>query len=1354
MYVRLRDAPDEYEWQRGKVLRRMSESNSSSSSEQQRVVVRLEDGRLVEANEEQDVLVANELPAGLSSLGDVENLDALTHLHEASFVDYLKHRYEVDQVYCKSGAVLIAVNPFKEIAGLYDMDAYRMRIGGAATQQKQDQEEIEEERSHSLSASSVLPPHVFSIAESAYRSLRQGKRLRAKDAKRDQTILVSGESGAGKTETTKFVMNYLAECSSSGENDAGHGGQTHGAGGGMSGSQLMSANPILESFGNARTLRNDNSSRFGKFVRMYFDTVSSDAENDALVMVGTSVETYLLEKVRVIHQTQGERNYHIFYELLAGADDELKSSLHLTGFKAKDFQYVKGGNCFQRNDGVEDAGQFRRVLQSMQILGFSSAEQESLWKTLSALLHLGNTAFIPSTDDDDEENSSSPAPCRISPKSPSSLPAERHLEVVAKLLGVEQDQFLSALTARKMNVSGECFHVNLSQAQCSDARDAMARSLYGFLFQFLVSKINVHSPQKQNSPFQSPSFADDDDAPSLSCIAVLDIFGFEEFDENLFEQFCINYANEKLQYQFIQDILLTEQQAHIQEGIKWDAVDYQDNSLCLEMLEQRPNGIFSLLDEECIIPKGSDPGLARKMYLQLQSNSHFSASRKDQADFSFNIHHYAGEVRYDVRGFCEKNKDQPNAELFSVLNGSHDAHLSELFRVFMENESQRLQQQQPKLRRRSSVIGAVGIASQFKQQLAGLIEVVQQTQTHYIRCIKPNDTSAKNRFDLSKVASQLRYGGVLKAVEIMRQSFPVRMPHGEFVKQYKMLVPCSKKYDSSIAELVKELKIDQVEVGKTRVFLRQFAFDELEQRRDRLRLACLVKIQSNWKAVVQHQRYERQRKILRSVQMRWKAIFELKQRKLRRDNAVQVLQKAIRCWIARLRFVRHQAALMLQRVVRTWSRKSTSKTRVYASSSSMSAERAADKNLVTLAGLKTNAEQLERDSSATYSIETSSYSEDPIDELAFDTSSMRSINPYLSAFDEVARSPDNIMLRQALEELERLRFRAEAAEAALAQLATDGRVPQASAVRATGNSGLLVRQGLPAMRDAANPMHLSHMSTNDRAASSSSAIALDCYGNTALHQAIADGDVECALELLTIGATGTEMLKFAENQHGLTPLHMAVKSGNAEMVGLFFRPDVLPHVDLHCGDRDGNTPLHLASQLNFELADRVMELLLCFGASSNATNFLKQTPLHLCAMIKRSGTSNVELMEKLLRYDSDPLKIDFLKRTPLHYCMEKGTHSAIRVDEGWMQRTDAFYRVGMDEEAILLMRHGADMNIPDGEGVRVVVHPKATNVRSVTFCEIENAQDVHGYYNRPIVIGAALAVSKCNAIVDPGCRHP
>ncbi|KAL4138474.1 hypothetical protein PRIC2_001980 [Phytophthora ramorum] len=1257
VYVRVQDAAEaDYEWVRGRVLRRLEHDAS-------RVLVQLNDSEeTVEADEVQDVRTANELAAG-QTLADVENLDALTHLHEPAFVDYLAQRYGVDQVYCRSGAVLIAVNPFKEIEGLYNLQKYHDEMPGWT----------------------ALPPHVFSIAEGAYRSLR--RRLHEPgESKKNQTILVSGESGAGKTETTKFIMNYLAE--SSRDSAATSSNKRKRA---ISGSELMSANPILECFGNARTLRNDNSSRFGKFVRMFFDGHELDA---SLRMVGTSVETYLLEKVRVVHQNDGERNFHVFYELLAGADDAMKSELHLVNLSAQEFQYINGGQCFQRNDGVRDDKQFQLVLQSMKVLGFTDVERGAIWKILSALLHLGNVLFVSSSEDEGEDdNGTASAPCRLASSSPSSLTVQEHLDIVARLFAVDQEELVSALTTRKISVGGETFHSNLSLAQCGDARDAMARSLYSFLFQFLVSKVNSASPQVAPPSNPANKTTNRDAAP---CIAVLDIFGFEEFVINQFEQFCINYANEKLQYQFIQDILLTEQQAHIEEGIKWNAVDYEDNSSCLEMVEQRPSGIFSLLDEECVVPKGSDVGFARKLYQRLQEHSNFSASRTEQADFAFQIHHYAGNVRYQAEGFCEKNKDQPNAELFSVLGNTSDAHLRELFNFFKASEVAQLQNSQPKLRRRSSVLSAVGIGSQFKQQLASLLDVVQQTQTHYIRCIKPNDESANNKFDMAKVSSQLRYGGVLKAVEIMRQSFPVRMSHADFVKQYQLLVATSQENSGSVwtaPELIKTLQVSHAELGKTRVFLRQQAFDQLEKRRESAVTESAVKLQSLWRGRQQRRGYIRQLQVLWSIQVRWKAILEKKRRLARRNKAAKVLHRAMRCWVQVIQNRRYQSAILIQRVFRRWHQAHVASLRAAAADEAAAkASREEDKSADPLGyggrESELTVETLEEDdvlSTATASVGTSAYSEDvelsPLDPVRRAILRGR-MNDFGSGSDS-----ENAMLKKALKEVERLRRRAEAAEAALSHFSGQDLRPESSEVLAlmtTRTSPADEPAGLSRYtRGASGDSDFSWRQLN------TSNLRIDRYGNTVLHQAVDGGNVELACALLVNETSGAlEMLQQAETQRGCSPLHLAVRGGNFEMVSLFFRPEVLPHLDLDFSDREGNTALHLATQLQVKFASRVLELLLCFGADANAVNFLKQTPLHLCGMIKRSGSATCELMETLLRHKADPKKVDFLKRSPLHYCMEKD----------------------MEDEAVLLMKHGADMNLPDGEGLRVVTNPKATGL--------------------------------------------
>ncbi|CAH0513186.1 unnamed protein product [Peronospora belbahrii] len=1251
VYVRYRDTEATYEWVHGRILHHLENSTS-------RVLVQLHNSeKTIEVDEVQDVRMVNELAAG-QKLQDVDNIDVLTHLHEPAFVDYLAQRYSVDKVYCRSGAVLIAVNPFKEIPGLYDLQKFH----------------------DEMSSWTSLPPHVFSIAEGAYRSLR--RRLQQPgERKKNQTILVSGESGAGKTETTKFIMNYLAEKSREMEMTSSSSERKRS----ISGSELMSANPILECFGNARTLRNDNSSRFGKFVRMFFEGHELDA---SLKMVGTSVETYLLEKVRVVHQNDGERNFHVFYELLAGASDDMKKKLHLENMSVVDFHYINGGQCFHRNDGVRDDKQFQLVLLSMNVLGFTDIEQEAIWKILSALLHLGNVLFVSASEDESaEDNETASAPCRLASASPSLLTVEEHLDIVSKIFAVDQKELVLALTTRKISVGGETFYANLSLAQCGDARDAMARSLYAFLFQFLVSKVNFTSPQVQ----QLTNTAMKDVTANTPCIAVLDIFGFEEFDVNQFEQFCINYANEKLQYQFIQDILLTEQKAHIDEGIKWNAVGYEDNAMCLDMLEQRPNGIFSLLDEECVVPKGSDSGFARKLYQRLQDHSNFSASRSDQAEFTFQVHHYAGNVRYQSEGFCEKNKDQSNAELFSILDKTCDVHLLELFNFFKASESAQLQQSQPKLRRRSSVLSSVGIGSQFKQQLASLLDVVQQTQTHYIRCIKPNDESVSSDFDMTKVSAQLRYGGVLKAVEIMRQSFPVRMSHVDFVKQYHLLMakPGTKYKSASewtASDLLAKLKIDQAELGKTRVFLRQQAFDQLEKSREHALAVSATRLQCSWRSRQQRRLYIRQLRVLWSIQVRWKAILEKKRRIARRNQAARILQHTMRVWVQGVKSQRHESALIIQRNCLRWHRVcATSSRAISLPETSFKALRSEENPADTLDYSGRESEltvetQVEDDalSTATASVGTSAYSEDT-DFSPMDLVRKAALRGRMTAFSDGSDS-DNAMLKQALREVERLRHRAEAAEAALSHFAD-------LAIHADSVSNdVMPIVTSRAASHAGGPFNLSH---HDRGALNRSSLRIDRYGNTVLHQAIEEGNLELACALLVNEASGAlDMLQQTETQRGFSPLHLAVRSGNFELVSLFFRPEVLPHVDLNVSDREGNSALHLATQLEVKFASRVLELLLCFSADANATNLLRQTPLHLCAMIKRSGSTTCELMEILLRHKADSQKVDFLKRSPLHYCMEKD----------------------MLDEAVLLMKHGADMNVPDGEGVRVISDPKATNL--------------------------------------------
>ncbi|DAZ99569.1 TPA: hypothetical protein N0F65_001397, partial [Lagenidium giganteum] len=1176
VYVRLRSGSrDDYEWKRAAFVRRTEQNDAN-------VVVQLTNGALVEANEAQDVLMANE--ESPNALAALDNLDALCHLNEASFVDYLQQRYDADQVYCRSGDVLIAVNPFKELRGLYSIPAFRERLEREQT----------------------VPPHVFAIAERAFRSL---SRNTTTTEHKNQTILVSGESGAGKTESTKFIMKYLVAVSTGSSISIEHDDAENEIS-----RHVLQANPILESFGNARTLRNDNSSRFGKFVRVYFQQLSGE-------LVGMSVETYLLERVRVIHQTTGERNFHVFYELLAGADATLKQQLRLEGSSAATYRYLSSGQCFKRNDSVDDASQFGRVVQAMEQIGIGASKRACYWKLLSGILHLGNIMFV-AADDNGDDIAEHNAPCRLTSQEP--------LDIVAELFHVDVAKMEEMMTRRKLQVSGECFMVNLTQTQCQDARDGMARALYGALFGLLVNHVNQSAPQTTAGVTET----------AIAFVAVLDIFGFEEFETNQFEQFCINYANEKLQLQFIRDILQTEQKTHVDEGIPWDTVDFVDNALCLEMIEQRPNGVFSLLDEECLMPKGSDASFARKLYTQLHKHAHFAASRKDQVDCAFHVVHYAGQVCYQAKGFCDKNRDQQNAELFEILAESRDDAMRATFQECADAEdAQREQQLQPqKLKRRASMINAVGIGSQFKQQLASLLEVVEKTQTHYIRCIKPNDQNAKDLFDLRKVANQLKYGGVLKAVEITRQSYPVRMLHDEFVRRYQLLRPTGNQSQTKVdaKALLAALKVDNAALGNTRIFIKQSSFDALEKRRERAISSHVVKVQSVWRMKAHTWAYQTFKRGICILQRRWRRAFRVLMERRRRMCAAMTIQGIVLAWLTRKRWQQEQAALVIQRFM--W--------------------RCHEKHLTTALQQALPPESVagdDEDVRTTLSLAHSYFSDMSDDEKC----STAELEKPVSEYDFSAPlTSDSSALRRALGELDRLRRRAEAAEAALERL--NERQP--------------------------DPVATSPSSMRLRAPLSQS---VDRFGTTALHRAINKCSVEDVYELiLELSSRNPEMLKAVENQQGCSPLHLAIKSGDSEIMSLFFRPDVLPHLDLDARDRDGNTPLHMAIHLSDALADRATELLLTFGAKASVVNFLKQSALHFCVMLRSSGPGTVDLMHKLLRHGASPVQTDFLKRTPLHYCVEKR----------------------MEREAAVLLEFGADMNIPDAEGVRVITHPLATSL--------------------------------------------
>ncbi|ETV80751.1 hypothetical protein, variant 2 [Aphanomyces astaci] len=742
---------------------------------------------------------------------DLDDLGMLTHLNEPSMVHCLEERFLGDKVYCHTGDMLLAMNPFKVIPKLYDVSAFQSTIASSSNRHRH--------------------PHVFTTAHETYRALTVDKH-------KNQTVLVSGESGSGKTETTKFIMQYLAAVSHTPHSTA----PSHECGTANISDQVLQSNPILESFGNARTLRNDNSSRFGKFVKIWFATDSHHAQ---LRLVGTSIETYLLEKVRLVHQATGERNFHIFYEVLAGAaqDRTLQTRLHLADpMDVSKFAYLNQSGCVTRRDQVSDADTFHKTMRAMSIVGFQAHVIDSILGVVGGLLHLGNMTFGSVTTGD--------APS-------SEIRSPQPLAYVSELLAVDVNRLREALTSRQIKAKDEWYQVHLTPQQADDARDALARSIYGYLFEWVVAKVNRCIGS--SSPLESSKF-----------IGVLDIFGFESFDVNSFEQLCINYANERLQHHFIDFVMTQEQGRYQSEGIPWTLLELPMNDGCLEVLEARPTGVLALLDEECNVPKGSDAGFVRKLYQIYHSHAHFQASKRDQVNRAFVVVHYAGAVRYTADGFCEKNRDKPHQAMLDLLASSENPFVRVMCRLSggddgdEENDDPRGGPSPPIVMRRKSSIVSTGLGAQFRRQLQHLLDMITHTTPHYIRCLKPNDANVKHTFDRQRMADQLRYGGVLEAVTISRLGYPVHMAHPLFVGRYGAVLlppPLSTSshnrasrhsaIDAVLTQLVaawgaagwprRDSVTDGVvpskwfafgiERGKTLVFLRQSTYDFLESTR-------------------------------------------------------------------------------------------------------------------------------------------------------------------------------------------------------------------------------------------------------------------------------------------------------------------------------------------------------------------------------------------------------------------------------------------------------------------------------------------------------------------------------------------
>ena len=732
------------------------------------------------------------------------DLTSLEQLHEPAVVFCLQRRYEDDQIYTYTGKILLALNPFRVLDNVYGPEVMETYWSNDYTERP--------------------PPHIYATAEDAYRSMtRSGK-------PQNQSILVSGESGAGKTVTTKIIMRYLATLSQRSNRSSQVSIE----------SQVLQSNPILESFGNARTVRNDNSSRFGKFIEIRFDTNGT--------LVSASVETYLLEKVRLISQGPGERNYHIFYEVLAALPDEFKHDMGIAGAGPQDFMMTAASGTYDRRDGVSDEDTFVELRTALDTVGFDPEEQMDLFTVVCGLLHASNLTFVELASDASALDMENP-----------------HLMAVSVLLGFEPEALNGALCQCLIEAAGERLYKNLPKDRAIKAVEALIKATYGALFTHVVRRVNTSIAQTTGSV----------------SIGVLDIFGFESFETNSLEQLCINYCNEALQQQFNRFVFTLEQQEYQKEGIDWSFIEFPDNQDVLDLIDKRRDGILSILDEQCRLSRCTDRSFALTVYDKCRSHPRFVVDKHHEAQLCFAIQHYAGIVDYDSAGFIEKNKDELPKETTELLKSSSHPFVAQLGRQLCEGSG--ASTPAPKkhgartkvLNRSTSSIMRESVGIQFASQLKNLRTRIESTSPHYVRCLKPNDDLIPYNFDHSVIADQLRCAGVLEAIRVSRVGFPHRYFHQHFCDRYGILSKktlarfrsnasptdvCQALVDALGAKLADYERSEStsptknerrsgslvlgLQMGKTKVFLRLRAFEALENLRNQKLSRSVVLIQS------------------------------------------------------------------------------------------------------------------------------------------------------------------------------------------------------------------------------------------------------------------------------------------------------------------------------------------------------------------------------------------------------------------------------------------------------------------------------------------------------------------------------
>ncbi|XP_030068130.1 myosin-11 isoform X1 [Microcaecilia unicolor] len=704
----------------------------------------------------------------------VEDMAELTCLNEASVLHNLRERYFSGLIYTYSGLFCVVVNPYKMLP-IYSEKIIDMYKG---------------KKRHEM------PPHIYAIADTAYRSMLQDRE--------DQSILCTGESGAGKTENTKKVIQYLAVVASShkGKKDTSITQGPSFAYGELE-KQLLQANPILEAFGNAKTVKNDNSSRFGKFIRINFDVTG--------YIVGANIETYLLEKSRAIRQAKDERTFHIFYYLISGAKDSLKEELLLEGFG--NYTFLSSG--YVPVPGQDDCDMFQETLEAMKIMGFVEEDQIAMLKVVSSVLQLGNIVFKKERNTDQ-----------------ASMPDNTAAQKVCHLMGINVTDFTRSILSPRIKVGRDVVQKAQTKEQADFAIEALAKATYERLFLWILNRVNkaLDKTKRQGASF----------------LGILDIAGFEIFEVNSFEQLCINYTNEKLQQLFNHTMFILEQEEYQREGIEWNFIDFGlDLQPCIELIERpnNPPGVLALLDEECWFPKATDVSFVEKLCQEQGNHCKFQKTKQLKDKTLFTLVHYAGKVDYNASAWLTKNMDPLNDNVTSLLNQSSDKFVADLWKdvdriVGLDQMAKMTESSLPSASKtKKGMFRTVG--QLYKEQLTKLMTTLRNTSPNFVRCIIPNHEKRSGKLDAHLVLEQLRCNGVLEGIRICRQGFPNRIVFQEFRQRYEILAAGSipKGFmdgKQACMIMIKALELDPnlYRIGQSKIFFRTGVLAHLEEERD------------------------------------------------------------------------------------------------------------------------------------------------------------------------------------------------------------------------------------------------------------------------------------------------------------------------------------------------------------------------------------------------------------------------------------------------------------------------------------------------------------------------------------------